>query len=163
VDGYPRESTSAVEDENFTEDLNAAISAENSRRSERSSNPDDDSDDSDADDDDSVDLVGGWLSDWSFFGAVPDAWGASGDPYFGPLREEETWVIAELRNVPPEIAERLLAHGTPEPYYEDGYAAANAAAPYTIIGGAVLDGEGYLYEEATQVDDEYDEDEDDEP
>lgn len=50
------------------------------------------------------------------------------DYYTDDYDEESTTVV--LQNVPSDIAEKLVAQGTGEQWFSDGYEAAQYAAPY---------------------------------
>jgi len=60
----------------------------------------------------------------------PEFWPMySGDDYY------RNWDLVELTSVPDDIAKKLIAQGTSEQWYADGYEAASAAGPY--IAGTI--------------------------
>ena len=73
-------------------------------------------------------LVAAYIGDGYLYGAsdAPHAF----SPDYWALDEGEAFELVELVGVPDDLARRLLAHGTTEQDFSDGYEAARAAEPY---------------------------------
>lgn len=56
--------------------------------------------------------------------------------YYSEDYDQNKGETVSLKNVPMEIASRLLVQGTSEQVFSDGYEAANAAAPYVVQNNA---------------------------
>ena len=79
-------------------------------------------------------LVAAYIGDGYLYGASDDD-NAAGSGYWINLSlDEDTrrdgWELVELNNVPDDIAQKLIDQGTSDQWYDDGYDAAQAAAPY---------------------------------
>lgn len=92
-------------------------------------------------------------------------YGMHDEPYFLQLEGEEGFELEHVQ-LPEDIAEKVVAQGTQEQWYSDGYDAANAVAPFlretnampTLEGSGrdlmhLLDDQGYMSLDSEMVDD----------
>jgi len=98
-----------------------------------------------------MDLIALYIGDY-LAGATDDLDRGWSDSFWPLEMREDDYSLVMLQDVPEDIAEQLLAQGTSEQWYDDGYDAASAAAPYLVGDG----------EEDEEDPEDEDEDEDDE-
>jgi hypothetical protein len=71
------------------------------------------------------------IGDGSLYGAEPNGDGADfWIGHGGDIDDENMWGLYELKNIPLDLAEKLMKQGTNEQVFSDGYEAWEAARPY---------------------------------
>jgi len=77
-----------------------------------------------------VDMVALYIGDGYLAGASTSDRAYSISYWPSDMWDGDDWELAELNNVPPELAQQLEDQGTSDQFFSDGYEAANAAADY---------------------------------
>jgi len=100
-----------------------------------------------------MDLIALYIGDY-LAGATDDLDRGWSDSFWPLEMREDDYALVMLQDVPEDIAEQLLAQGTSEQWYDDGYDAASAAAPY-LVGDDEEDEEDLEDEDEDEEDEEY--------